>query len=374
MTTESDKNQSTTNPLEESLMRRTENFPVSNSAKLLQGVKPKTSAPVTGPIVSPVSKEPPQKEVAVVTPPTPTEAIIVAEVLAPDDENDVLSILPQDAIGRRTIKNIKKQVAAWTAPKTLGKHDENRFRSVAVMARFVSTIDVATKHNIGTFLFDAKSKLKHGEYQQFIEIACGLVPRTARKYIKIAQVFPDVRIVSLLGFDWCSELASLDLPPTVIERLHAVENRQQAEVIVQEWEELQTISSGWMGLLINHDPIAIFGRDFALKLAQAPYVKELRELIVEKGADKAEDLMNSYNGLLVKFGDGQAVVRAMRGAQTSDETLLKTTFRAQSLRTRLDSLSHLEGLPLDQESQTLTKQIEDQILTLQRLLEVKSVK
>lgn len=306
----------------------------------------------------------------------PASQATVAEL---EDDTSLLTYLPSEVIGKRTLNAIRKEVDRWQPPKLLSKPDVRKFKTVAFMSRFVSTIDVAAKHQIGVFLLDAKEKIKHGEFGTYIEDACGLSSRTARKYMRIAEVFKDPRLVNLLGFDFCADLVGEDLPQNILDRLQAVETRFEAEGILQEWEESQTISSGWLSLFPSGDPVTALGRDLALKLAKPPYVRELREHIA-KHVDQATELMQRYDSLLPQFQDGQAVVRAIQGnllapsPEAGGEALAKNLFRSKSLRIRLDSLTALEGLPLDEQAQNLARGIEDQLLALQRLLEEKAAK
>lgn len=317
-------------------------------------------------------------------PPAAPAADLPEHESSPEDEANIVAFLPREASGKRIMNAIMKEVEKWAAPATLSRSEERQFRQMAAQSRVLNVIDTLGKYNLGKFFIGAKETLKHGDWIRYLE-ACDMPRRTAFKYMAIAIAFPDHTVVRNFGFNFCYDVAALDLPAEVLSQIHAAHDRTEAEGILAAWDETQTINAAWLGL---HDsPTTAFGSSLALALSRPPFVREFRAMVAPLPRDQVDLVVDRYKQLIPQFDDGQAVVRYLQGQpqnsapvasatpeSESSEPQLADVFRLKSFHTRLDALASSEGLPLDQEAKALAREIETKLLDLTRMLQERAAR
>ena len=293
----------------------------------------------------------------------------------------VISVMPQGTIcAKREYNALSKMVSRWSAPAVLNRSEENRYRKMAMLARVNKAFDGAAKHALGKFLAEAKEKLSHGLFGNYLEVATDLPYRTAHRYILVATTFPDHKTVTTMGFEWCFEVAAEKPPVELITKIVSAEDREEANAVVTAWRDEVRVTNAFLGMLSVGDAQQRFGSDLAVDLSADHVVPEFRVFACEL-SDKEEirTLLTTYRQLFHTLHGAEAVAELRRRrldptassapapshlAPAVPTAPAHSQFNISALRSRLDDLVRFDGTTISESALALAHEIDEKLKLL----------
>lgn len=284
------------------------------------------------------------------------------------DDLVITRFLPRHAQGKRPLRKVLKEIdLRWKAPKELTVQEARQYRSYAAMARVLDVLTSEGRFEIGKFLLHAKERIKHGQFTTFIRQAMDIHPRTATRYMRIAETFTDPHAVTIIGYDLALDLVKADAPQEVIDEIQRSGSREQAERIFERWQEDEQIASAWRG--INDQAVEAFGRELALEYSKPRIPAELRRMARESENDtQARELLGAFH---TACGEGLSPDHAVQAvkARKRGENPPRPVLPIRNLQTRFEALQGLGEVELKPEEQRSVKQIEQMLLSLTQALQ-----